>query len=174
MDVLGYRQGHYPFDRALFLPLEQTPERDFKRQAHYTKSNMSGKQNDRIKELIYLYFILYPFLYSELEQDISFFKMKTTNKKKKGFIANGKQIFICKIVNSYKITDSAPLLRLSANRSLGCCQLDLQKNFQLDLFHYGIRTPQKRTIFLQTCNQSKRTYLYFTHHETFSDSSRFK
>ena len=76
---------------------------------------MSGKQNDRIKELIYLYFILYPFLYSELEQDISFFKMKTTNKKKKGFIANGKQIFICKIVNSYKITDSAPLLRLSAN-----------------------------------------------------------
>lgn len=41
--------------------------------------------------------------------------MKTTNKKKKGFIANGKQIFICQIVNSYKITNSAPLLRLNAN-----------------------------------------------------------
>ena len=32
---------------------------------------MFWKQNDRIKELVYLKFILYPFLYSELEQNIS-------------------------------------------------------------------------------------------------------
>ena len=110
--VLGYRQGHYPFDRALFLPLEQTPERDFKRQAHYTKSNMSGKQNDRTKELIYLLSILYLFLYSELEQNIFFLDWQTTNKKRKGFSQNGKQIFNVIIVNSYKITNSASLLGL--------------------------------------------------------------
>jgi len=73
---------------------------------------MSGYQNYRIKELIYLLSILYPFLYSELEQNISFVKMKTTNKKKKGFTANGKQIFIDAIVNSDKITNPAPLLGL--------------------------------------------------------------
>ena len=135
---------------------------------------MFWKQNDRIKELIYLKFILYPFLYSELEQNISFFKLKTTNKKKKGFTANGKQIFIDRNVNSDKITDPAPLLGLQA---ISIIQGDLwiyKKTFQLDLFQDGLKTLKKWTIFLQRYNQAKRTYLYFTHHETFSDSSRFK
>ena len=140
MDVLGYRQGHYPFDRALFLPLEQTPERDFKRQAHYTKSNMSGKQNDRTKELVYLYFILYPFLYSESEQDISFFKMKTTNKKSNGFIGIGKQFFIEQIVNSNKRTEMPSLLgRIKIRTSLGNEDF-LQKTCQPGLFQ--LRVPR--------------------------------
>jgi hypothetical protein len=101
---------------------------------------MSGKQNDRIKELIYLYFILYPFLYSELEQDISFFKMKTTNKKSNGFIGIGKQFFIEQIVNSNKRTEMPSLLgRIKIRTSLGNEDF-LQKTCQPGLFQ--LRVPR--------------------------------
>ena len=140
MDVLGYRQRHYPFDRVLFLPLEQTPEWDFNKQAHYTKSKMFGNQNDKNKEIILFVIHSTPVPLFGIRMAHIFLHQKTTNKKSNGFIGVGKQFFIEQIVNSNKRTEMPSLLgRIKIRTSLGNEDF-LQKTCQPGLFQ--LRVPR--------------------------------